>query len=109
MTVRTRDETVTFQHPFRLRGVDELLPAGRYLVETDEELLQTLSTPAYRRVSTFIRLGGRPNSSELARLIDIDPTELAAALAEDARTPDGAGGSVDRSSAEPRQGKSSVA
>jgi len=29
--------------------VDEVQPAGTYTVETDEELLQTSSLPAYRR------------------------------------------------------------
>jgi len=85
MITRTRDETVTFLHPFKLSGADEVQPAGRYVVETDEELLQTLSFPAYRRLSTFIRLGGSPNSNELDRVVDIDPAELAGALARDAQ------------------------
>lgn len=28
MTVRSRREVVTFKHPFQIRGVDRLLPAG---------------------------------------------------------------------------------
>ena len=87
MTTRTSGETVTFLHPFRLSGADELQPAGRYLVETDEELLQGLSFPAYRRQSTFMCLAGRANSNELARVVDIDPAELEAALARDAQVP----------------------
>lgn len=87
MTVRTTGETVTFAHPFRLSGADDLQPAGSYFVETDEELLQSLSLPAYRRVSTFIHLAGRPNSTEVARVVTIDPAELAAAQAIDAQTP----------------------
>lgn len=85
MNTRTSSKTVTFLHPFKLSEADEVQPAGRYLVETDEELLQTLSFPAYRRLSTFIHLAGRPNSNELARVVDIDPAELAAALARDAQ------------------------
>jgi hypothetical protein len=87
MITRTIGETITFLHPFRLSGADELQPAGRYLVETDEELIQSLSFPAYRRLSTFIHLAGRPNSNELARVVDIDPTELASVRARDARGP----------------------
>ncbi len=49
MTVRTTSKTVTFTHPFNLSGMDKAQPAGTYTVETDEELLQTLSLPAYRR------------------------------------------------------------
>jgi hypothetical protein len=85
MTRRTSTETITFLHPFRLSGVDDVQPAGPYLVETDEELLQTLLSPGYRRVSTFIRLAGTPGSNELGRIVDIDPTELAAARTKDAR------------------------
>lgn len=85
MIARTSSKTVTFLHPFKPSEADELQPAGRYLVETDEELLQTLSFPAYRRLSTFIHLAGRPNSNGLARVVDIDPAELAAALARDAQ------------------------
>jgi hypothetical protein len=85
MTTRTSSRTVTFKHPFTLSGADELQPAGRYVVETDEELLQTLSLSAYRWLSTFIRLPGRPGTTELARIIDIDPAELEAVLARDAQ------------------------
>ena len=85
MTMRTSSETVTFLHPFKLSGVDDVQSAGRYVVETDEELLQTFSYPAYRRLSTFIRLPGRSGSTERARIVDIDPTELAAVLASDTR------------------------
>lgn len=83
MDVRTRSETVTFRHPFKLSVADDVQPAGRYVVETDEELLQTSSLTAYRRISTFIRLPGRSGSMELARIIDIDPAELSSALARD--------------------------
>jgi hypothetical protein len=85
MTTRTTSETITFLHPFRLGGADDIQPAGRYLVETDEELIQNLSFPAYRRVSTFIHLAGRPNSNELARVVELAPAELAAVRARDAR------------------------
>lgn len=85
MPDRTSSEIVTFRHPFKLSGADDVQPAGRYIVETDEELLQTLSFPAYRRLSTVIRLPGRSNSMELARIINIDPAELSAALERDAQ------------------------
>ena len=83
MTTRTRSKTITFRHPFRLSAVDDLQPAGPYLVETDEERIDGLSFPAYRRLSTLIRLAGRPGSTELSRAVSIDPAELAAALAND--------------------------
>ena len=69
MTTRTSSETVIFSHPFRLSGVDEVQPAGPYLVETDEELLPTVSIAAYRRVATLIHVARRPGSNELARVV----------------------------------------
>ena len=54
MTIRTTRKTVTFAPPFMLKGVDRILPAGDYRVLTDEELIEELSFPAYRRVSTMI-------------------------------------------------------
>ena len=85
MSTRTTNETITFKHPFKLSELDEVQPAGRYVFETNEELIQGLSFPVNRRFSTVIHLAGRPNSSELARVVDIDPTKLAAALAIDAQ------------------------
>ena len=63
MTVRTTSKTVTFMHLFNLSGMDGMQPAGTYTVETDEELLQTLSLRAYKRISTLIRLPGRPRNT----------------------------------------------
>ena len=54
MTIRSRRETITFQHPFRIRGIDRLLPPGAYEVITDEEMIEGLSFPAYRRVAAMI-------------------------------------------------------
>jgi hypothetical protein len=83
--VRTTRKTVTFIHPFNLSGVDEEQPAGTYTVETDEELLQTSSVPAYKRISTLIRLPARPGSTVLTQIVEVNPLELAAVLARDAQ------------------------
>lgn len=87
MTIRTTCRTVTFSRPFLLRGVVEEQPAGTYIVETDEEPLEAASVLAYRRISTLIRLPGRPGSSVLDQVVDTDPTELAEALERDAAAP----------------------
>ena len=85
MTVRTTSKTVTFVHPFNLSGMDEEQPAGTYTVETDEELLQTSSLPAYRRISTLMRLPARPRGSMVTQIVEVNPLDLAAALARDAQ------------------------
>ena len=56
LTMRTTTRTVIFKRPFMLRGFDRVQPAGTYTVETDEELLDTISVTAYRRIATLIRL-----------------------------------------------------
>jgi hypothetical protein len=85
MIVRTTKKTVTFMHPFNLSGLDELQPAGTYTVETDEELLQTLSVPAYRRISTLMHLPARTTGTMMTQIVEINPVELAAVLARDAQ------------------------
>jgi hypothetical protein len=83
MTVRTTSKTVTFTHPFNLGGMDAEQPAGTYTVETDEELLQTSSLPAYKRISTLMRLPARPRSMVLTQIVEVNPLELAVVLARD--------------------------
>src|ERR1700756_3821055 len=56
MTTRTRRETVTFRHPFRIHGIDRLLPAGSYPVIADEETIRAETISAWRRVGTSIIL-----------------------------------------------------
>ena len=54
MTMRTSSKTVTFRRPFRLKGVDRMLPPADYRVVTDEELIEGVSFAAYRRIATMI-------------------------------------------------------
>ncbi len=83
MTIRTSRKTVTFSGPFVLNGVDETLPAGAYAVDTDEEPIEGISFLAYRRLSTWLHVGGKPGSRVLDRVIAIDPKDLNAALMRD--------------------------
>ena len=82
MITRTRDKTWTFGRPFMLKGVDRLLPAGDYRVTTDEELIEGLSFPVYRRVATMIFVPGPAQRS--FEMITIDPADLQAAQKRDA-------------------------
>ena len=83
MTMRTNRKTVTFRRPFVLGGSDEVLPAGAYCVETDEELLEGISFPAYRRILTLIHLHAQPDHPGVTRVLTIDGNELDAALKSD--------------------------
>jgi hypothetical protein len=82
IVVRTREATVNFIRPFSLRGVDRILPPGGYRVVTDEELIEGLSFPVYRRVSTMIFIPAESRSA--VEMIAIDPADLEAAQARDA-------------------------
>ena len=84
MTVRTTSKRVTFMHPFSLARTDEVQPAGTYTVETDEELLQPSSLPAYRRIATLLRLE-RTTGTVQTQIVETNPVELAGALARDAQ------------------------
>jgi len=85
MTTRTRRKFVTFRNPFELKGVGRTLPAGSYEVVTDEELLEALSFPVYRRVATMIIVPGLPpRAASSTEMLNIDPAHLAAAEARDA-------------------------
>ena len=85
MTMRSRRETVHFKHPFRVKGVDRLLSAGAYEVVTDEEMIEGLSFPCFRRVATIIMVPGvAPSSIEM---ISISSVDLADAQRNDASAP----------------------
>jgi hypothetical protein len=83
MATRTQRKTITFDRPFLLKSMDRVLPPGNYVVVTDEELVEGLSFPVYRRVSTtmMVPAENRPSSVEM---LTIDPRDLDAAQARDA-------------------------
>jgi hypothetical protein len=83
MIARTNRKTLTFKHPFFLKAVDRTLPPGDYQVVTDEELIDGLSFPVYRRVSTMIFVPGQSASS--VEMVTVDPLDLQAAHDRDAQ------------------------
>jgi hypothetical protein len=87
MIARTLSKTVVFTRPFLLKGVDRQLPAGDYKVVTDEELIEGLSFPVYRRVSTMIFVPGQSCPTSSVEMVTIDPLDLQAAQDRDAATP----------------------
>ena len=75
---------MTFRRPFFLNGFDRPQAGGTYTVETEEELLDGMSFPAYRRISTSIHLHAQPGTPMMTETVSVDPEELEAALARDA-------------------------
>lgn len=86
MTTRTKRTTVRFERPFTLAGVSGDLPAGSYDIDTDEELLDSLSFAAYRRTLTQIHLRNLPGHPGITRIVPIDPADLDRALRRDRAT-----------------------
>ncbi len=86
MTVRSRRETVTFVHPFRIKGIDRLLPAGAYEVVTDEEMIDSLSFAAFRRLATMIMVPAELHGSTM-EMISINSLDLSDARRADAGKP----------------------
>ena len=83
MTQRSHSKSVVFSHPFELKGVDRLLPAGDYRVVTDEELIEELSFPVYRRTATIIFVPADSQHGSSIEMVAIDPHELQAAQDRD--------------------------
>jgi hypothetical protein len=88
MIGRTHSKSVVFDHPFELKGVDRLLPPGDYRVVTDEELIEDLSFPAYRRVSTMIFVPAKSYHASAVEMVAIDPRDLEAAQERDRAMPE---------------------
>lgn len=89
MTIRSRREIVSFKHPFQLRGVDRLLPAGAYAYEviTDEEMIEGLSFASFRRVATMIMVPAAKSRGSM-EMISIGSVDLSDAQRIDASAPD---------------------
>jgi hypothetical protein len=83
MTRRITSKTVTFANPFRLSEFDEPFPAGRYSIETDEELSDEVSFPVYMRRVTMMQLIADPRPPGITENAVIDPQELEEALEAD--------------------------
>ena len=87
MTIRTSNKAVSFARPFLLKGVDRVLPPGEYRVATDEELIQELSFPVYRRVATMIFVPADSQNASSVEMVTIDPHDLQEAQDRDAEDP----------------------
>jgi hypothetical protein len=88
MTTRSRRETITFKHSFRINGIERSLPPGDYEVITDEEMIEGLSFAAYRRVATMIVVPAAPPRNATMEMISIGSVDLSDAQRIDACTPD---------------------
>jgi hypothetical protein len=84
VAIVSKREVVTFNHPFRIRGIDRLLPAGNYEVVTDDETIDGLSFSASRRVATLIMVPAKGSRGLAMEMISISTGDLADAQRIDA-------------------------
>ena len=87
MTTRTRRETVHFRHPFRIKGIDRQLAPGAYEIVSDEEMIEGLSFPCFRRVATLMMIPGTPPRSSTMEMISISSIDLSDAQRKDSSAP----------------------
>jgi hypothetical protein len=81
VTARTTRQTVTFHHPVRIEGIEEILPAGGYEVETDEESIDFLSFVAWRRIRATVMV----QTKGTLRAYAVNPSDLDASIKRDAQ------------------------
>jgi hypothetical protein len=84
MTTRTTTKQVTFHRPFLLTGFEAVQAAGTYTIDTDEEMVDALSYPVWRRTGTTLHLH-RAGATEF---VPVDPEELGRALLRDGAQPE---------------------
>lgn len=87
MTTRSRREIITFRHPFRIKGIDRVLPPGPYEVITDEEMIDGLSFASFRRVATMIMVAAAAPRRSTMEMISIGAVDLSDAQRADASVP----------------------
>lgn len=75
---------MTFKRAFQIRGIDRLLPAGSYEVVTDEEMIEGLSFPSFRRVATMIMVPAAQSHGSIMEMVSIGSVDLADAQRIDA-------------------------
>jgi hypothetical protein len=86
MTERTTASDITFAHPFVLKAVKQPLGAGTYRLFVDEELIEGLSFPAFRRTSARLEIPAIGVPTTFRQSLQVDYAELEAALKTDVRT-----------------------
>jgi hypothetical protein len=80
MQSRTQRAIHIFSKPFRLESSGKSHAAGTYAVETEEEMIEGLSFPAYRHVATTMIPQQRAPWQPI-QVYQVDRDELAGAIA----------------------------
>jgi len=93
-----------FRSSVHAEGVDRILPPGEYRVVTDEELIEELSFPVYRRMATMIFVPADSHRASSVEMVTIDPLDLKEAQDRDAEIPEASSATVQSQSGDdPRE------
>ncbi|APL93476.1 hypothetical protein AI27_11655 [Sphingomonas sp. BHC-A] len=82
MALRTTRTSITFKAPFRLAALDEVLSAGVYDIDTEEEIIEGNERAVYVRVATLLYV----RTHNMVQTVTVDPKEIQAALDADDRS-----------------------
>lgn len=82
MTVRTTRMIARFDKPFWLSGLGESMPAGKYQVEHEWEIVEGGAQSGYRRSGSFIHVPSIATPSNRTQLVPITAIELQASVDE---------------------------
>ena len=83
METRSTRTTLTFRNAFTLPHDVRTVPAGDYVLVTEEERLEGLTFNAYRRISAYLIVGGGPANPGRTEMIPVTEAELDALVARD--------------------------
>ena len=79
-STRSTRLTIDFPIAFSLRGCPQRLSPGVYLVETDEQLIESLSFSAYQRIKTFIHLHDVEGRPGVGRMLEVSGNDMDAVI-----------------------------
>lgn len=84
LSMRSTETEVTFTQPFHLEALVEPQEAGTYRLVVDEELIEGLSFPAYRRVAAHLEIPPISVATGTRQCLQVSYEEILRALALDA-------------------------
>ena len=84
---RSANSVVTFQHPFVIGAENQALPAGDYNLTIEEELVESLSFPVFRRISTVLEVPAIGAPGPVRQYLNVSADDIDDALRKDLRRP----------------------
>lgn len=84
MSTMIREESIVFRRPFCLEGVEDIQWAGTYFVQIEEEIVESLSVYAVRRISTSILVPIHPGHAGSTQSMLVEQRDLEEAIRQDA-------------------------